>query len=267
MTENPYPPPSTPAVTPPPLPQSPPEIPRTPWNGWWTLLWAVVIFFVWQFVVSAGLLVVAFQQEVFRDLSDPKELEKEILALAFDGDITGTLTLISIFFVCPLCWMVGKIRTGFTGWEYLGIARVKWWYWPFWAAVTMACSLLFGLLAPYLGVDGPDDSMVKMAQSTQFPILLFLGVAIGAPLVEEFMFRGAVWRGWRASKLGLWGTLILTSFFWAVLHVQYPTVIIAYIFCLGIILGIAREKTGNLWVPVWMHAVNNSIATIEMLQL
>jgi hypothetical protein len=109
--------------------------------------------------------------------------------------------------------------------------------------------------------------MVTMANTTQFPILLFLGVAIGAPLVEEFMFRGALWRGWRASKLGLWGTLVLTSFFWAILHLQYPPVIIAYIFCLGLILGLAREKTGNLWVPVWMHAVNNGIATFEMLRL
>ena len=65
--------------------------------------------------------------------------------------------------------------------------------------------LLFGLLAPFLGIDGPDESMVTMANTTQFPILLFLGVAIGAPLVEEFMFRGALWRGWRASKLGLRG--------------------------------------------------------------
>ena len=162
--------------------------------------------------------------------------------------------------------MVGKIRPNYTGWEYLGNHPVKWWHWPFWAAITIACSLLFGLLAPFLGIDGPDESMVTMANTTQFPILLFLGVAIGAPLVEEFMFRGALWRGWRASKLGLRGTLVLTSFFWAILHLQYPLVIIAYIFCLGLILGLAREKTGNLWVPVWMHAVNNGIATFEMLR-
>ena len=262
MTEDPYHPP-TPVVTPPPLSGAT----KTPWNGWWTLLWAVVIFFAWQFVVSIGILVVAFHRGLFNNMKNSGATDSDLLALALDGDIAGTVAFISIFFVCPLCWTVGKIRPNYTGWEYLGNNRVKWWQWPFWAAITIACSLLFGLLAPFLGIDGPDESMVTMANTTQFPILLFLGLAIGAPLVEEFMFRGALWRGWRASKLGLRGTLVLTSFFWAILHLQYPPVIIAYIFCLGLILGLAREKTGNLWVPVWMHAVNNGIATFEMLRL
>jgi len=267
MTENPYLTPPESGAAPPPLPPPLPEAAKTPWNGWWTLLWAIVIFFAWQFVVSIGLVVAAFQRDFFKNLGTPEAAENDLLALAFDGDIAGTITFISIFFVCPLCWFVGKICTGYTGWEYLGNDRVKLWHWPFWAALTVACSLIFGLIAPYLGVDGPEDSMVTMARTTQFPVLLFLGVAIGAPLVEEFMFRGAVWRGWRASKLGLWGTLCLTSFFWAILHVQYPFVIISYIFCLGLLLGFAREKTGNLWIPVSMHAVNNGIATIEMLHL
>ncbi|MEN8774793.1 MAG: CPBP family intramembrane glutamic endopeptidase [Akkermansiaceae bacterium] len=267
MTESPYHPPNNPEVTPPQLPPPLPALPNTPWNGWWTLLWAVVIFFVWQLVVSIGLIIAAFQRNFFNDVSDADSIESDLLALAFDGDVAGSVTFISIFLVCPLCWMIGKIRTGYTGWEYLGNDKVKWWHWPFWAAITVACSIIFGLIAPSLGIDGPDDSMVTMARTTQFPILLYLGVGIGAPFVEEFMFRGALWRGWRASKLGLWGTLGLTSFLWAILHVQYPFVIIAYIFCLGLILGLAREKTGNLWIPVWMHAVNNGIATFEMLRL
>ncbi|HCQ79949.1 MAG TPA: hypothetical protein DIV46_08260 [Verrucomicrobiales bacterium] len=262
MTEDPYQPP-TPVVTPPPLP----EVTKTPWNGWWTLLWAVVIFLIWQFVVSIGIIIAAFHRGLFDNMSNTGTDDSDLLALALDGDIAGAVAFFSIFFVCPLCWMLGKIRPNYTGWEYLGNHPVKWWHWPFWAAITIACSLLFGLLAPFLGVDGTDESMMIMANTTQFPILLFLGVAIGAPLVEEFMFRGVIWRGWRASKLGLWGTLGLTSFFWAILHLQYPPVIIAYIFCLGLILGLAREKTGNLWISVWMHAVNNGIATFEMLQL
>jgi membrane protease YdiL (CAAX protease family) len=261
MKEDPYLPAKTSLGTPPPLPRPI----KTPWNAWWTLLWAVAIFFAWQFVVSIGIIVAAFHRGLFDNMNNSGTVDSDLLAL--DGDIAGTVDFISIFFVCPLCWMVGKIRLNYTGWEYLGNARVKWWQWPFWAALIIACSLLFGLLAPFLGIDGPDESMVTMANTTQFPILLFLGVAIGAPLVEEFMFRGAIWRGWRASKLGLWGTLGLTSFFWAILHLQYPPVIIAYIFCLGLILGLAREKTGNLWIPVWMHAVNNGIATFEMLRL
>lgn len=234
-----------------------------PWNGWWTLLWAVLLFLVWQTVMTAGLAIAAFQQGALKDLADFAEA---VESLAFDGDVLGVIAFATLFIICPLCWFLGRLRPGFSGWSYLGNRSVAWWHWPLWGVATVACSVVFGAVAPSLGVDGPDDSMVAMASSTEFPLLLFLGVGIGAPLVEEFIFRGALWRGWRASRMGLVGTLLLTSLLWAVLHVQYPTVIMAYIFVLGLLLGWAREKTGNLWVPVSMHMLNNSLATVQMLQ-
>ena len=59
--------------------------------------------------------------------------------------------------------------------------------------------------------------------------------------------------------------LIVTSALWAVMHVQYEIEIIGFIFIFGILLGLAREWTGNLWVPVAMHALNNGISVIVML--
>lgn len=239
------------AVTPPPLPAEP----SPPWNAWWTLLWAALIFLAWQLLVSVGLVIALFLSGA------------EISELITDGDVNGLVSFIALFFICPACWFIGQICTGWSGWDYLGQKKVRWWHWPLWSVATIACSLIFTLLSPYLGIDGPDDSMVAMGKSTQYPILLFLGVAIAAPLIEEFMFRGVLWRGWRASRLGFFGTLFLTSFLWAILHVQYPPVIISYIFFLGLLMGLAREKTGNLWIPVWMHTLNNSLATLSMLSL
>ena len=253
--ENPY---SVTAAVPPPLPL----LERIPWNGWWTLLWAVFLFLIWQVVMTLGLVVAGIQQGAFQG-----GLEENFMALAADGDVIGLMAFVTIFFVCPVCWFLGQIRPGFTGWSYLGNVRVIWWHWPLWGVATIACSVLFGMISPSVGLDGPDESMVAMGQSTEVPLFLYLGVGIGAPLVEEFVFRGVLWRGWRTSALGLGGTLVLTSFLWAVLHVQYPTVIICYIFVLGLVLGWAREVTENVWVPVGMHALNNGLATLHMLSL
>lgn len=262
MSDNPY---TPPLASPPPLPTFPPPLSKTPWNGWWTLLWAVILFLASQLIMTIGISIAMFIDGI-PDL-DPKKIEASLLALSTDGDVLGLISFVTIFFICPACWFIGKARPGWSGWDYLGNTKTKWWHWPVWGAATIACSFIFGFIGPHLGIDGPDKSMVAMGQSTQYPILLYLGVAIGAPLVEEFIFRGAVWRGWCASRLALPGTLLLTSAFWAILHLQYPPVIIAYIFCLGLVLGLAREKTGNLWVPVWMHALNNGLATHDMLNL
>jgi membrane protease YdiL (CAAX protease family) len=254
--ENPY---SVPLATPPPLP----PLERVPWNGWWTLLWAILLFLIWQMVMTVGLVVAGIQKGAGLDGFD----EEGLMTLASDGDVAGSIAFATIFFICPFCWLLGQLRPGFSGWSYLGNVRVTWWHWPLWGVATIACSVIFGMLAPFFGVDGPDESMVALGQSTELPLLLYLGVGVGAPLVEEFVFRGLLWRGWRASKLGLAGTLGLTSFLWAILHVQYPTVIICYIFVLGLVLGWAREASGNIWVPVGMHALNNGLATLHMLSL
>lgn len=259
MAENPYLSARKP-VRPPPLP--PGE--HRPWNGWWTLLWGVGLLLIWQLVVTVGFLIAGFEAGYFND-SD--SLEEGLSALSFDGDVVGLTSFAAVFFVCPLCWFFGQLCPGFSGWDYLGNEPVRWWTWPLWGAATVACSVVFGWVAPFFGVHDPDESMVRMGRSTDVPLLLFLGVAIGAPLVEEFIFRGVLWRGWRDSRMGMVGTLTMTSLLWASLHVQYPAVIICYIFVLGLLLGWAREKTGSLWVPVWMHAVNNGLATLYMLQL
>ncbi len=250
-------------MVPPPLP----SLEKTPWNAWWTLFWAVILFLVWQIVMGMGLGIALFINDAsFLELA-PAEIAGDFQAMAGDGDVVGLIAFVTIFFVCPACWLIARLRPGWSGWEYLGNSKTKWWHWPLWGAAILLCTFVFSGIAPYLGIDEPDESMVAMGKSTQYPILLFLGVAIGAPLIEEFIFRGILWRGWRASWMGLLGTLLLTSFFWAVLHVQYPPIIIAYIFCLGIVLGLAREITGNVWIPIWMHALNNGLATLSMLTL
>lgn len=261
MSDAPYEPPVD-APLPPPLP-----VVRTAWNAWWTWLWAIVLFLLWQIVMTAGVFIALATTGAMAGNLDARELTSKAEELALDGDVLGVIAFANIFFVCPACWLLGHLRKGWTGWEYLGKAKVRWWQWPLWAFITIASSIIFGLLAPSLGIEGPDPSMVSMAQSTQFPFLLFLGVAIGAPLFEEFIFRGVLFRGWRESRLGLTGTLILTSFCWAALHLQYPIVVIGYIFVLGLLLGLARELTGSLWIPVWMHFVNNSIASLSMFNL
>jgi len=250
-------------MNPPPLP----PYEKSAWNAWWTLLWAFILILVWQLTLSTAMTLFLFSDGFsLKEAADPEAIMDRILDLSLDGDVVGICSFVTIFVVCPLCWFLGNVRPHWRGWEYLGVKSTQWWQWPFWALVTVGLGLLFGYFAPSLGVEEMDDSMVQMAESTDYAILLFLGVAIAAPLVEEFIFRGVLYRGWRESKIGLIFTLVLTSFIWTSLHVQYPAVILWYLFFFGIILGIAREWTGNIWIPVWMHFVNNALATWEMLR-
>ena len=67
--------------------------------------------------------------------------------------------------------------------------------------------------------------------------------------------------------MGLTGTLIETSLVWTLLHAgQYGWVILLYLFLMGILFGSARHVTGNLWIPIIMHALNNAISVFETIR-
>lgn len=92
---------------------------------------------------------------------------------------------------------------------------------------------------------------------------LFVTMVLVAPVVEELVFRGYFFQAWRNSFLGLWGTLLLTSMLFSLIHAgQYPLLMMAMLFSFSLILGLAREKTGSVYVPMAMHAANNLLAFI-----
>jgi membrane protease YdiL (CAAX protease family) len=90
-------------------------------------------------------------------------------------------------------------------------------------------------------------------------------VVIFAPLFEESFFRGFLFEGFRQSRLGVTGAILLTSIGWALLHsLQYNIYSIIWIFMLGIAMGVVRVRTGSIWSTFIMHALVNIVATAEV---
>jgi membrane protease YdiL (CAAX protease family) len=96
--------------------------------------------------------------------------------------------------------------------------------------------------------------MLASSPSQQIAYVL-LGV-VAAPIGEEFLFRGLLYRGMRVR----WGVsvgAIGSALIFAVLHVS--PLAIAGIFLIGVLLALAYERSGSLATPILMHAVNNGL--------
>ena len=147
--------------------------------------------------------------------------------------------------------------------EYLGLKRVK--------AKTLLTWL--GLNFIYLVVAEGIRYFVKLPQSqndvawyntsVSLP-LFFAAVVVFAPLFEETLFRGFMFRGYSESRAGPVTAIILTAAFWALLHVTVSAYDMAVIFAGGLVLGFARWKTGSLWTTLAMHALWNAIAFVSI---
>ena len=84
-------------------------------------------------------------------------------------------------------------------------------------------------------------------------MLVWAAVCVIGPLYEEMWVRGFMFAGFIRSPLAVSGTLVVTSLFWAVQHVQYTWLAIMMIFIFGLALGYIRPS-------IIVHAVNNTIA-------
>ena len=90
---------------------------------------------------------------------------------------------------------------------------------------------------------------------------------IGAPIAEELLFRGYLYSQLKNTKLGIYGTIFLTSLLWTGLHAQYDIDILFSLFFLGIVLGYVRYKYDSVYLAIAIHAIHNIQATIYILFL
>jgi len=88
--------------------------------------------------------------------------------------------------------------------------------------------------------------------------LEFLSVAVLVPVMEEFAFRGVLLSSLR--KYGAGFAIIASALIFALVHLDFSNVVFAFI--AGLVFGFLYVKTGNLWITIFIHALNNGIAVI-----
>jgi membrane protease YdiL (CAAX protease family) len=86
-------------------------------------------------------------------------------------------------------------------------------------------------------------------------MLIIAGVL--APFSEEVFFRGFLYNTAK-KRFGIIAGVLISSLVFAAAHFG-PLAVIGIV-PMGILLALAYEKTGSLWVPITMHATNNLIA-------
>lgn len=87
-------------------------------------------------------------------------------------------------------------------------------------------------------------------------------VAVTAPVVEEFVFRGAVYRAFAAHIRPGWANVVQAALFSA-LHLNLEAAFV--LFLLGLVLGTLARRSGGLLASIIVHATFNLIAALILL--
>lgn len=87
-------------------------------------------------------------------------------------------------------------------------------------------------------------------------------VAVAAPVVEEFVFRGVLYRSFAAHLRPGWANVVQAALFSA-MHMNLKSAFL--LFGLGLVLGTLTRRCGGLLAPMIMHAAFNLIAALIIL--
>lgn len=129
-----------------------------------------------------------------------------------------------------------------------------------WIGIFLVLSVMVEVLTRY-STAFESEFMAKILESATDPILLFLGIAVMAPLVEEFLLRGLLFGSIRYIA-DEHVTVALTAGVFTLMHLQYNWTILLLILPMGVVLGYARSRSGSIWVPVLIHILNNGASLL-----
>jgi membrane protease YdiL (CAAX protease family) len=112
----------------------------------------------------------------------------------------------------------------------------------------------------------------KQASSspTVTKVAVVLVFVVGAPIVEELFFRGAIQRA-LIRRIGTVAGVAVTSVVFALLHlsgnvsVGSAITLVAELTAFGVVLSLLALRTGRLGAGIVAHAVFNAIATVSLL--
>lgn len=85
-------------------------------------------------------------------------------------------------------------------------------------------------------------------------------VALIPAIGEELIFRGLILKLFKEITRNIHWAVIITAFIFAAIHVQFYGFLPR--FFLGLVLGYSFVITQNLWVPIFLHLVNNTASVI-----
>ncbi len=231
------------------------------WSPWMTVFWAFVIFFIFGISQGLGVVIAAAAWGILDAVlvgftsSDPSVQEQTI----YSNDLAWPAAFASALVGSLLTIIIVKAKKGLSIKDYLHLKNVSPQVWGIWILII---AVMLGI-TEWMASDNEalqTPFMNDVVSGTKSIPMLILTVGVLAPIFEELLFRGFIFKGLERGLLGGHGTVWLTSIVFAAIHLQYALPIVLMIIPMGLLLGYSRMYSGSLVVPIVLHVLNNTIA-------
>jgi tetratricopeptide (TPR) repeat protein len=227
---------------------------------WWlpTIAIAVLVLVFSTFVVEFVFSAVRMAMSAGRPTPPPDQL-----SLVFR---TALSLILQITLLMMVVWLSGyrigeyfKLRLPRIGDAILGIA------------VTGGFLAIYYVVNFHNGGVVVQSSELEQYQSASaagvLPLLLVATVIV-APLGEEMVYRGFIFRGLEGSRIGAVGAVMVSALLWAALHLDRGLRASAFVAVLGLLFGWLRVRSQSTLLTWVLHAITNlTVAAAVLLQI
>jgi uncharacterized protein len=232
-----------------------------PWGLWATLGFSLLVIGVFLFVQTAVVGVYA----IFMVGGNPAAFTPRFVQnLQTDGLLLSLASWLSLSPVLVLIVLLVKLRRGWSPWDYLALHGFSWKSLLVWLGLIGLLVAVFEGFGFLTDQTSHSEFMIRIYETAGFLPLLWVTLLVEAPVFEEIFFRGVMFRGIEQSRLGGVGAIVITSVAFTAMHVQYHGFELMWVFSLGVLTGVARWKSGSVFLTMAMHALANLISLVQV---
>jgi membrane protease YdiL (CAAX protease family) len=241
----------------PPLILTPADPQPRVWKFWGTALWGLAIFAA-MFVGQIGAILYLVVHG-----GHPIDMAS-IQLVGRDPQAIGLSVIMGLPATLAAVWLAIRIK-GASFVDYLALR------WPSWTQLLLGAVglvlivVLWEFMSRSMGREATPGFMTDLLKSGRdngAAAALVLGFSVAAPMSEEVLARGFLYRGWSESFLRVPGAIILSSLVWTAVHLQYDLYFLAEVFSIGLWFGYMRYRGNSLWLTIMLHALNNLTAVV-----
>jgi membrane protease YdiL (CAAX protease family) len=234
------------------------------WGFWATLAWIALALLLHD---GFGRLEIA----LLRGTAFGHAIDRSIVLGAFNIALVWSIPLIVLVVAVRLR---GHAVRDYFGWVLPSIRYVV-----LGVVLALAMQLAFSGILYLLGADwsgAVEQYRVERAAGAShwIPVLQAWPAIVCAPIIEESVFRGFLWRGWARSRLAAAGTLWLGTLVFAAWHIPKAmdtgnavagSIMLVQVFVLGLFLSWLRWRSGGTTAGILAHAAANAYPPLVVL--
>jgi membrane protease YdiL (CAAX protease family) len=232
------------------------------WIGPFSIFYVVVAFFVSQIIAGLGLYAYGSSQG-WRPARIDDWLTGSVPAQFFYFLISDVLLVVAVY-----------VALKFLHWSFqtIGLTRPKARHIVMGVMATLPYYVLYIAIVavltkfiPALNVDQKQDIGFNNVVGHNQLLLTFISLVVLPPLAEEITMRGFLYSGVRRWLPKVFAALVVSAIFGAAHLAEGGATGPLWIgaidtFTLSLVLVYLRERTGNLWAGITLHACKNGIA-------